>query len=157
MTEESSWGVPVLAGVTLLAIVALVAFFLGGSFVQGGPVGELEVRFIVPAGDPTGAEFRDLEGGSLFLGPAHRFELSTVREAVDDLGDPALYFELIEDQKARFRTLTGAHLGQKMAVIAGGWVMTAPVIESELPGRSLIRARADWTVERVKAALTVGY
>lgn len=157
MTEESSWGAPLLAGAVLLAIVALIAFLLGGSFVHGGPVGELEVRFPVPADDPGGAEFRDLEGGVLFLGPAHRFELSIVQDAVDQLGDPALLFALVEDQKARFRTLTGAHVGQKMAVIAGGWVMTAPVIEEELPGRGLIRARADWTVERVRAALTEGY
>ena len=114
MTEESSWGAPLLAGAVLLAIVALIAFLLGGSFVHGGPVGELEVRFPVPADDPGGAEFRDLEGGVLFLGPAHRFELSTVQEAVDQLGDPALLFALVEDQKLRFRTLTRAHVGQKM-------------------------------------------
>ena len=157
MTEEKSWAVPVLAGVGLLFALALLVLAFGGSFLASAPVGELEVRFVVPAGDPSGADFRDLEGGILFLGPAHRFELSSLTDTIDYMGDPALLFELVEGQKASFRTLTGDHVGRKMAFLAGGWVMTAPVIEDELPGRAIIRMDAEWTVERVRAALTVGY
>jgi len=157
MTQESSWAGPILAGVGLLLVAALLVVAFGRNLFVTAPVGVLEVRFVLPAGDPTGAEFHDLDGGVLLLGPAYRFELSSVTVTVDDLGDPALLIELVDDQKAGFRTLTGDHVGQKMAVLAGGWVMTAPVIEEALPGRSLIRTRADWTIERVQAALTEGY
>lgn len=135
-------------GLLVLVGVVLIVMFSDpppGGARAGNGVAVLEVRFEVPATDPTAAEFPCVDGGTLFLGDSHRFDLVELMPTTDDIGKPALAFEVTAAHSLRFRNLTGAHVNDRMAIMALGQVVTAPTIMMELPAQGVLSLWRSWS------------
>jgi hypothetical protein len=99
-----------------------------------------EVTFRLEAAQetPESVEF-ELEGGvSIILCPPLPVEVDRVFATEDGFGFPALGFEIAEADTAQFEEATRRATGRRMAVLIGGDVITAPVINAPLPGSGII-------------------
>ena len=93
----------------------------------------------------------EFNGAWLELGPKRAFRIVDARPTNDDLGYPALEFEIASDQAEEFRAWTAAHLDLKLAIFVDGRVVAAPVLASALPGSGLLTFGASpWTEEQVR-------
>jgi len=93
----------------------------------------------------------EFNGASLELGPKRAVRIVAARPTADDLGYPALEFEIASDQAEEFRSWTAAHLGRQLAIFVDGRIVTAPVLASALPGAGLLSFGANpWTEEQVR-------
>lgn len=79
-------------------------------------------------------------------------------KALDASGRPALGFELEEEAAVRFRALTRASIGRRMAIVLDGQVRSAPVIRSEIGAKGIVEGGgaswADGEVELMAAVLS---
>ncbi len=117
--------------------------------------GTIEFRTLVPEGDPEANAFQ-FEGKTVYLGPAHSFE-ARGHVSRDDQGQPALGFEIIEAQKEAFSDLTETIVGQKLAVLVDGKVLTMPTLNSRLAGRGIIEGGGDGFTEEELLKLLAGF
>jgi len=62
----------------------------------------------------------------------------SVEPSTDAFGYPALSFEFSGARKADFEAWTKSHVGELLAIVLDGEVLTMPSIESALPGSGLI-------------------
>jgi preprotein translocase subunit SecD len=63
-------------------------------------------------------------------------------------GLPAVSFSFNYTGAEAFREITGTHVGHQLAIVLDGKVISAPVIEEEIPGEGIIRG--NFTVDRAK-------
>jgi hypothetical protein len=92
------------------------------------------------------------EHGNLLLEPPKDFGLKSVDIGRDQLGRPALQFEIVDLQREEFRRWTGTLVGRRLAVLVDGKVLTAPRVISALPGGGVVESGATpWTKEEVRA------
>ncbi len=102
--------------------------------------GTFELRVPVAEDHPEASAY-EFEEQTIFLGNAHTFEASFF-EALNNLGKPALGFEVIETQKAALGDLTESLEGQSMAMLVDGKVLTMPNVNSRLAGSGIIEGGA---------------
>ncbi len=83
------------------------------------------------------------------------WQILKARLVIDQNNQPAISFELDDDGAARFEALTSTHVGQALAIIVNGEVMSAPIIRATLTNRGMIAGQfsAEWARE-VAAALS---
>jgi SecD/SecF fusion protein len=85
-----------------------------------------------------------------------RFEgdaLSRVYPSSDDLGFPAVGFEIAPARRSDFGDFTGDNEGRRMAIVLNGQIDSAPNLEGRLTGGGRIQGR--FTNEDVKNLMTV--
>lgn len=83
-------------------------------------------------------------------------DLESVAPDVDEVGYPALRFEMSTAKRGAFGDFTEKHIQDQMAIVLNGEVVTAPVIQSKLPGGGIINGgAAGFTQKEVKDLLTV--
>ncbi len=63
----------------------------------------------------------------------------TIGQSVEYMGQPIVDLLTTDDGVRRFRTITGAHIGERLAIVLDGAVYSAPTIQSKIMnGRSII-------------------
>jgi SecD/SecF fusion protein len=63
----------------------------------------------------------------------------TIGQSVEYMGQPIVDLWTTDDGVRRFRTITGAHIGERLAIVLDGAVYSAPTIQSKIMnGRSII-------------------
>lgn len=63
----------------------------------------------------------------------------TIGQSVEYMGQPIVDLWTTDDGVRRFRTITGAHVGERLAIVLDGAVYSAPTIQSKIMnGRSII-------------------
>jgi SecD/SecF fusion protein len=63
----------------------------------------------------------------------------TIGQSVEYMGQPIVDLWTTDDGVSRFRTITGAHIGERLAIVLDGAVYSAPTIQSKIMnGRSII-------------------
>ena len=63
----------------------------------------------------------------------------TIGQSIDYMGQPIVDLVTTDDGVRRFRTVTGAHIGDRLAIVLDGAVYSAPTIQSKIMnGRSII-------------------
>ncbi|MBQ35062.1 MAG: hypothetical protein CME04_01610 [Gemmatimonadaceae bacterium] len=63
----------------------------------------------------------------------------TIGQSVEYMGQPIVDLWTTDDGVRRFRTVTGAHIGERLAIVLDGAVYSAPTIQSKIMnGRSII-------------------
>ena len=95
-----------------------------------------EVQKLVPAGMVVRPE---REGGYVLLDSTSALTGAHLKQARVDTGRVgqlglAIDFELDADGAALFEAFTGAHIGDRLAIVLDGVVQSAPRIESRIPG-----------------------
>ncbi len=74
-----------------------------------------------------------------------------VRHVVEEYGhQPAIQIRLTEAATKRFAEASKRNIGKRIAIIAGGRVLTAPVVQSEIPGGELTLT-GGFTLEETRA------
>jgi preprotein translocase subunit SecD len=68
-------------------------------------------------------------------------DLKSARVGVDDNNQPDVEFNLNPAGGDKFKRVTGANIGRKLAIILDGRVESAPVIEQQIHDRGIIRGR----------------
>lgn len=63
-------------------------------------------------------------------------DLAHVEGSMNQFGQPVLLFRLDEDGARRFAEATSAHLGDALAIVIGGRVLSAPVVQQPILGGS---------------------
>ncbi|MFT5051002.1 MAG: SecD/SecF fusion protein [Chlamydiales bacterium] len=83
-------------------------------------------------------------------------DLASVRPSQDQLGYPAVGFDMSTETRSAFSDFTGAHIEQQMAIVINGEIATFPRINSRLPGGGIIEGGAGgFTMEEVLELVTV--
>lgn len=78
-------------------------------------------------------------------------DLESVGFTSDQMGMPAVSFEIAAAKKSSFGDFTQAHIGQFMAIVLNGEIVTQPRINSKLPGGGIIEGgRGGFTQKEVK-------
>jgi protein-export membrane protein SecD len=63
----------------------------------------------------------------------------TIGQSIEYMGQPIVDLVTTDDGVGRFRTITGAHIGERLAIVLDGAVYSAPTIQSKIMnGRSII-------------------
>lgn len=63
----------------------------------------------------------------------------TISQSVEYMGQPIVELWTTDDGVRRFRTITGSHIGERLAIVLDGAVYSAPTIQSKIMnGRSII-------------------
>jgi SecD/SecF fusion protein len=68
-------------------------------------------------------------------------DLRTVFQSVDDLGLPAVGFEMNGPRQSEFGDFTEEHENKLMAIVINDEIVSMPNIEEKLPGRGIIRGQ----------------
>jgi len=68
-------------------------------------------------------------------------DLRSVRRGVDEWNNPAVHFTLNPDGAKRFEQVTGANIGQQLAIILDDRLQSAPVIEARISDEGIIQGR----------------
>ncbi len=79
--------------------------------------------------------------------------LGRVYYTFDELGYPAVGFEMKPQRRANFSDFTGANVGRNLAIVLNDVVYSSPNLEQRLSGSSIIRGR--FTDEEVRDLVTV--
>lgn len=105
------------------------------------------IAFRPPAtyGDPGAVAWSGASGDQslTWFGEPQWFRLHRIAETVDNAGRPALAFEIAEEDVISFGDFTEALIGQQMAVEAGGEILSAPFVQSRLPGVGILQGGAN--------------
>ena len=98
------------------------------------------LEFAVPpsAGERAKATRYEHDGLALELGPRRSFRISAATLESDPTGYPALGFEIASDQREEFRLWTAAHVGGPLGIFLDGRLVSAPTLQSELPGSGIV-------------------
>ena len=80
-------------------------------------------------------------------------DLAQVFPSSDELGYPAVGFEMSRGRRADFGAFTSENVNKSMAIVLNGVVDSAPTINSRLPGSGIIQGR--YTEDQVKDLITV--
>jgi len=78
------------------------------------------------------------QGFDLELGPRRVFDMVAMKPTADDIGYPALHFEVAKEQREDFRLWTASHVGKHLAIFVDNRLVVAPIIQSALPGSGII-------------------
>ncbi len=97
-------------------------------------------HYVLLANQPENAMLKEYREGSWKLDDAY--------PTTDQAGRPAVGFEFDPIGSQRFANLTGAHIGDALAVLLDNEVYSAPRINSQITGRGIIEGR--FTVEEVR-------
>jgi len=97
------------------------------SEIVSGDVEDLEGRV-------TGREYYLLKKASVVTGR----DLRTARRSQDEYGQPAVSFTLNPEGATKFSTYTGAHIGDRMAIVLDNKVRSAPVIRGHISDSGII-------------------
>jgi len=109
---------------------------------------ELEswIAFRPPAtyGDPGAVAWSGATGDQnlSWFGEPQWFRLHRVEETVDHAGRPAISFEIAKEDVISFGDFTESLVGKPMAVEVGGEILSAPVVQSRLPGAGILQGGA---------------
>lgn len=133
--------ITLLAALTLAACEPVIDPDSGAAFgihavVEAAQPGEVAV---LPDGLILGetAELHlDRDGRPLYIILPAAFDkscLKSIQGVEDEYAGPVLAFALTEPCTRRFATFTAEHIGQRMAVMLNGELVTAPTIQSEIP------------------------
>ncbi|MCY2958722.1 MAG: protein translocase subunit SecD [Planctomycetota bacterium] len=135
---------------------------------QGGPVADLKwhpylikskeaevpyaQRQMVPLMIPRPQDASLSRDSWIFTGG----DLNAVGMQPDNLGYPAVSFEMAADKKIAFGDFTGAHIRDGMAIVLNGEIATLATINSRLPGSGIIEGGAGgFSQQEVKDLITV--
>jgi SecD-like export protein len=83
--------------------------------------------------------------------PLHRGHVVEVRKSLDQLGIPALYFQLTDADEKEFADFTEKHAGEQVAFFVDGKLVSAATVIERLPGRGILTA--DWSGEELERLL----
>lgn len=108
---------------------------------QSGISPGIEFRLVVPEGSAN-SEAIEFQGKTLHLQAPQPFRMSAAYMATDELGHPAIGFEIDSEDSRAFGDWTEAHTGEQVAVVIDGVVLTAPKINERLPGKGIINGGA---------------
>ena len=72
------------------------------------------------------------------FGAAH---VDRAYQTIDALNYPAVMFELRQQDQPAFAAFTGRNVGRLLAIVMAGEIVSAPRIESSLPGAGIIQGR----------------
>jgi len=133
---------------TRMILVSTLALFIG---CQSKPAGDMaalpdtaaiDVRFIVNAADATSELLPFFTGDEeLRVGPAHMFGLQEASASADERGFPAIAFKVTDDDTESFTQLTADHIGDRMAIVVDGQVISVATVQAPLPGSAIISGR----------------
>ncbi len=105
------------------------------------------IGFRPPAtyGDPGAVAWSGASGDQslTWFGEPQWFRLSRVAETVDQAGRAALSFEIAEEDVISFGDFTEALIGKQMAVEVDGEILSAPFVQSRLPGVGILQGGAN--------------
>lgn len=114
----------------------------------------IEFRLVAGADDAAVARLPRRDGGEpVPVEEPRRFEVAFARPDRDELGYPAVFFELTAADAERFRAFTAEHVGRELALVVDGRVIVAPRVHGPLPGAGVISAGAEGFDEAEAAAL----
>ncbi len=104
------------------------------------PRAVVEFALVVDPKQPAVAGTRaiDYRGQSYSLEPARTFAIQSASVSQDNLGWPAVSFELTDEAKPEFKRWTGEHVHRGLAVLVDGKIMTIATLQSALPGSGVI-------------------
>ena len=78
-------------------------------------------------------------------------DLDSIGPTNDEIGYPAVAFELVPARREEFGDFTESLVGRQLAIIHSGEVLTRPVVQSRLPGKGIINGGTNgFTVDEVK-------
>jgi preprotein translocase subunit SecD len=93
------------------------------------------MRFVEPEAGPETETLPSIDlTESYIVGPAHVFGLERAFASNDELGRPAIGFEITESDAAAFTELTANHIGDLLAIVVEGQVISVAKINGILPG-----------------------
>jgi preprotein translocase subunit SecD len=97
-----------------------------------------------------GARSVEYNGRSYTLEPARRFPIESTAVSQDDMGFPAVSFEIADAQKPEFKRWTAEHVRRGLAVLIDGKVSMIVTIQSPLPGGGIINSGNEehWTAQQ---------
>lgn len=128
------------------------------AFEDGGPWERLR-WFPDTSTDPTRPLAERIQALIIEEDPRWRFsgdDLKSVFQTQDELGFPAVGFEMSTSKREDFGDFTGAHEGERMAIVINGEIVTFPVIEARLPGHGIITGGiSGFTNDEVQELITV--
>jgi preprotein translocase subunit SecD len=117
------------------------------------PQARVEFALVVDPKQPAveGTRAIDYRGQSYSLEPARTFAIQSASVSQDNLGWPAVSFELTDEAKPEFKRWTGEHVHRGLVVLVDGKVMTIATIQSPLPGGGIISAGDEhWTEQQAR-------
>jgi SecD/SecF fusion protein len=83
-------------------------------------------------------------------------DLETVGISQDDMGYPAVSFEMSNEKKSAFGDFTEKHIHDGMAIVLNGEIATLATIQSKLPGGGIINGGSNgFTLKEVQDLVTV--
>jgi protein-export membrane protein SecD/preprotein translocase SecF subunit len=83
-------------------------------------------------------------------------DLESVGSDRDQLGYPAVHFEMSPEKRDAFGAFTEKHVDEQMAIVLNGEIVTDPRIKSKLPGSGIIEGGAGgFSQKEVKDLVTV--
>ena len=143
----------------LLALAPLGACRSAEAVPEPAPAPILAFRAELAPDDPNwkSAETIVVNGEELRLGPARSFTITEASRTADDLGYPALAFEIAAPEQSAFTSWTASLVDRRMACLVDWKPVSAPFVRSALPGRGIIRgswteAEVDDLVRRLRAS-----
>ena len=82
--------------------------------------------------------------------------LASVRPSQDELGYPAVAFDMTTERRSDFGDFTGAHVQEPMAIVINDEIATMPNINSPLPGGGIIQGgTGGFTIQEVNDLVTI--
>jgi preprotein translocase subunit SecD len=95
-------------------------------------------------GQVIGADYYVLKTAAIISGQ----ELRSARRSQDEYGQPVVNFATQPHAADKFGQYTGSHIGTRMAIVLDNRVISAPVIESRIPGDG--RITGNFTIEEAE-------
>jgi preprotein translocase subunit SecD len=95
-------------------------------------------------GTVIGTDFYLLKKAAIISGQ----ELRSARRSQDQFGQPVVNFATQPHAADKFGQYTGSHIGTRMAIVLDNRVISAPVIESRIPGEG--RITGNFTIEEAE-------
>jgi preprotein translocase subunit SecD len=95
-------------------------------------------------GQVVGADYYVLKKAAIISGQ----ELRSARRSQDEYGQPVVNFATQPHAADKFGQYTGSHIGTRMAIVLDNRVISAPVIESRIPGEG--RITGNFTIDEAE-------